>query len=189
MELTQWLRGFGLMKDGDSILDVGCGYGRLAISLAGRPVRYLGIEPDLDSLAFCKRAFEHWPHIQFQHMDLRHHFFNPDGAIDPLAYSFPLDEATADCVIFNSVFTHIEQIELCHRYLSESWRVLKPGGKCWTSWFRSPPNDVQSDYKRAVFREAEIIQLVKPFQVLHTHGGLSTARHDQWVLLLQKTDG
>jgi ubiquinone/menaquinone biosynthesis C-methylase UbiE len=176
----------GFWREGDTILDIGCGIGRLAIPLAMRDVRYIGVDPVAECVEFCRRVFAPWPNLRFVHIDLKNEFYNPDGTIDPLGLVFPAGDQSVDAVLFASVFTHLGTLEACTRYLDEALRVLKPGGRIGCSWFRSPPNPVCNDTSRTVFLECDIINLLKPFRVLHTESGLTDGYHDQWVMMLQK---
>jgi SAM-dependent methyltransferase len=176
----------GWWKAGDVILDIGCGYGRLAIPLTTHHVRYVGVEPMAAFGEFCRRAFAPWPQFRFVHADLRNEAYNPQGALDPGAFVFPAEDESVDVCVFSSVLTHIETLEAAAHYLAESRRVLSPGGRVGCSWFRSPPHEPSGDAVRTVFREADIVELVRPFRVLHTEGGLSDSYHDQWLMVLQK---
>lgn len=106
------LKSLGL-KPEDSIVDVGCGSGRLAKQLAGWLTgRYLGtdiLQPLLDH-AQAITARDDW------------RFVRTDGE------SIPAEDECADFVCFFSVMTHITH-EDTWRYLLEAKRVLKPGGK------------------------------------------------------------
>jgi SAM-dependent methyltransferase len=176
----------GLWREADTILDIGCGNGQLAIPLTTRDVRYIGVEPIAACVEFCRRVFAPWPNFRFVHVDLKNECYNPDGTINPLEFAFPVEDRSVDTILFASVFTHLGTLEVCKRYLDEALRVLKPGGRIGCSWFRSPPNTVCSDTSRTVFLEGDIINLLKPFRVLHTEGGLTDGHHDQWVMMLQK---
>ena len=178
----------GLVHDCAFIVDIGSGNGRLAIPLAERDVRYLGLEPKQACVDFCCRAFEPWPHIQFKYLDLWNPHYNPSGKIDPNKVSFPVADNSVDAVILHSVFTHLGRLETCERYLLETRRMLKPGGKCLCSWFRSPPHKLSDAAARTVFRESDIIELIKPFKAIYTRGGYS-GPNDQWDTLLEKPAG
>lgn len=79
----------GFWRDGDVILDIGSGNGRLAIPLTTRDVRYLGVEPIAACVEFSRRVFAPWPHIRFLHVDLHNECYNPGGTLDPLEFVFP----------------------------------------------------------------------------------------------------
>lgn len=106
------LRSLGL-ADGQFVVDVGCGSGRLAWQLAAEPeLRYLGTDvvPDLldHARALCRRP--DWSFVTV-------------GGI-----SIPCESSSADFVCFFSVFTHLTHDDT-FRYLREAKRVLKPGGR------------------------------------------------------------
>ena len=185
-EIIERARAVGFWREDDRILDVGCGNGRLAIPLTRHDVRYIGVEPIASCVEFCKRVFAPWPNFRFIHVDLKNETYNPGGTVDPLEFVFPVEGRSIDAILFASVFTHVGTLEVCKHYLDEALRVLKPTGHVGCSWFRSPPNAVCSNASRTVFREGDIINLLKPFRVLHTEGGLTDGHHDQWVMMLQK---
>lgn len=106
------LRGEGL-RDGSTVVDVGCGSGRLATKLARYPkLRYLGLDVVPELLDYARRKAGR-PDFRFEKVD---------------AARLPFDALVADFCVFFSVFTHILPEE-SYVYLEEAHRVLKPGGK------------------------------------------------------------
>ncbi len=106
------LRSLGL-TDGATVVDVGCGSGRLALPLSIMPgVSYLGTDLVPELLAHARRitARSDW------------RFERAKGL------TIPCRDGTADFVCFFSVLTHLRH-EDSFRYLSEAKRALKPGGK------------------------------------------------------------
>ncbi len=100
------------LRDGQSVVDVGCGSGRLAYQLSrNSKVAYIGCDvvPELLEYAssICNR--NEW------------RFAYTDGS------SIPADDASADFICFFSVFTHLTHEET-FKYFLESRRVLKHGG-------------------------------------------------------------
>lgn len=178
-------RSLGLLRAGDRVVDVGCGIGRMAILLAGQAIDYLGIDPNRHSVDLASRLFAPWPRIRFEHADVYNPVYNPSGKLDPRSWRFPVEPGTADFVIFASVFSHSSLLEVCEHYLKEALRILRPGGACGCTWFRSPPNEPSDDPNRTVFLEADIVNAIRPFRVLHSEGGASDAYHDQWILMLE----
>ena len=95
-----------------SIVDVGCGSGRLPIrikdSFCGK---YIGTDLFPEVLEYA-RAQVNCEHFEFIQVD---------------SCRIPIPAGWADIVTFFSVFTHLID-EDCFRYLSEAKRVTKPGG-------------------------------------------------------------
>ncbi|PTX92578.1 hypothetical protein DB354_14715 [Opitutus sp. ER46] len=108
----QLLESLGL-RDGQCVVDVGCGSGRLACQLAAyEHLRFMGFDVVPDLISYAKRLC----HRDDWEFDVT------DGARIRVA------DGTADFVCFFSVFTHLLQ-EDCYRYLQEAMRVLRPGGR------------------------------------------------------------
>jgi SAM-dependent methyltransferase len=93
-----------------SILDFGCGCGRLARMLKGFPGRLVGC--DIDA-----RHIE-WVNANLDYMSAVHTVPN-----QPL----PFAQDEFDCIISISVFTHLDE-QSQHLYLQELARCVKPGG-------------------------------------------------------------
>src|SRR6478609_4505133 len=136
VELAQLTLWYGLPVDG-SILDVGCGYGRLAMGFASGTDfrgRYQGFDILRKQIAWCREEFTPVePNYTFTHLDVRNARYNPKGKVDPTRLRFPAETASVDCVALFSVFTHFYRADI-ERYLTEIRRVLKPGGIAVTSW-------------------------------------------------------
>ena len=126
----------GLAADG-SLLDVGSGYGRLALGLLRSTDfrgRYVGFDILRKQIAWCQSAITTgYPKVQFRLLDIRNERYNPKGTIDPAVARFPAKSSAFDaCAVF-SVFTHLYQ-PVIRRYLAEIRRVLRPGGFAVTTW-------------------------------------------------------
>lgn len=181
------LKALGAWKDGDTIVDIGCGNGRLAIPLAELDVRYFGIDTIAESIGFCHQAFAEWSdRFHFEFCDVKNDFYNLYGKIAPDEFEVRHEDGSVDTVFLSSVLTHIGTESACERYLQESYRILRPSGKLYVTWFRSPPNEVSNSCERTVFPESFILNLVKGFTVEHTWGGLTQDYNDQWAMILRK---
>jgi SAM-dependent methyltransferase len=136
-ELAGLLTSSGL-TDTSSVLDVGCGYGRLALGLLhSTDYRgpYLGFDIQSRSIDWCSSAITPvFPSMRFVHLDVRNDRYNRKGTIDPTSMSFPARSASIDACALISVFTHFYRPDI-ERYLSEIRRVLKPGGFAVITWF------------------------------------------------------
>lgn len=107
-----------------TVIDVGCGSGRLASQLRTYLTgSYIGLDvvPDLYLYAQRLCARPDW------------RFYSAPGT------TIPEPEGSADFVVFFSVFTHLLHEET-YRYLAEAARTLRPGGKVVFSFleFRIP---------------------------------------------------
>jgi SAM-dependent methyltransferase len=176
----------GFFKTGSNILDLGCGNGRVPIALTEHPVRYVGVDPVKKSIEFCEKAFAEWPNFKFMFMDIKNESFNPEGTIDPAELTLPFPDFSFDNVICYSVFTHLQDIKVATRYIIEILRVLKEGGKLFCSWYRCPPNPLDTFVGRTVFLERDIMNLLQDFYFNETYGGTTPAYYDQWALFCTK---
>ena len=120
----------------DSVLDWGCGCGRLArqlIQQRQRPGRYVGIDLHRGMVQWCQRNLApHASGFEFRHHDVRNIGLNPSGTAEVLP--FPVGDRSSSLVIAWSVFTHVVQSAATF-YLGELARVLRPGGFAVTTWF------------------------------------------------------
>lgn len=118
------------------VLDIGCGLGRMAAPLSGflSGGSYHGFDVVRPAIESCRRRFAAFPDFHFDHVDVYNGKYNPQGRISPSEFRFPYTDASFDFAFAASVFTHMlpEDIE---RYLRESSRVLRPGGRLLATWF------------------------------------------------------
>ena len=107
------------LRPEQTLIDVGCGSGRLATQLRDfLGGLYVGIDivPELLEHARTLCARDDWKFERAPGLEI------------------PVESDSADFVTFFSVFTHLTHEET-YRYLQESHRVLKPGGKVVFSFF------------------------------------------------------
>ena len=138
----------------DSVLDFGCGCGRLARQLLQQerpPRRYLGLDLHAGLVRWCTenltpaaRAFE------FRHHDVFNLGFNPAGSRSPVA--FPVGDGSVSLFVAWSVFTHLLEADASF-YLRELARVLRPGGVAVTTWLLFSKRDfpVMQEFQNALF--------------------------------------
>lgn len=131
------MAGRGGLKKSDSVLDVGCGLGRMSYSLAyflSPQVRYEGFDANGTFIDVAKSTFNpHFPAFTFKHIDVYNGLYNPKGTVQS-DFSFPYEDGSFDFVFLTSVFTHMLAKDVKH-YLSEIQRVLKPNGTCFFTCF------------------------------------------------------
>jgi SAM-dependent methyltransferase len=98
------------LKAGMSLVDVGCGSGRLSSALDDLPLTYLGTDVVQELLDYAKTKAA--PDFRFvRHVDL----------------SVPAESGTVDMICAFSVFTHLQHTE-SYIYLADFLRALRPGG-------------------------------------------------------------
>jgi len=131
----------GLMPE-HSVLDIGCGLGRMALPLTryleARGLeggRYLGFDIGAEAVAWCRKTITPaYPNFTFVHLDGANDVYNPRGRIEPSRLTFPCQNGTIDFTILTSVFTHL-RLEAAAHYLRELARVLAPGGRVFATFF------------------------------------------------------
>jgi ubiquinone/menaquinone biosynthesis C-methylase UbiE len=130
------------LKPTDAVLDVGCGIGRMAAALTtalGREGSYDGFDIVPIGIRWCKTHIQsRHPNFRFQHADIFNSLYNPSGKLKASEYRFPYPDESFDLVMATSVFTHMLPHDV-ESYFAEIARVLKPGGRCLTSWLLRTP--------------------------------------------------
>lgn len=136
-QLAGILRRHGL-RDDHRLLDIGCGYGRLAAGLAtsGFGGTYVGFDILRKHIRWCRQNITPATagQYQFRHVDVRNSRYNPSGVILAQETRFPARGGQFDFASMFSVFTHFYEADI-RRYLEELRRVLRPGGIAVTTWF------------------------------------------------------
>jgi SAM-dependent methyltransferase len=128
---------FGELGPDERILDVGCGFGRLAVALTRhlRNGEYTGLDIDPRAIRWCLgHITPAHPNFWFAHADVANSHYNPRGRVSPEAYPFPCASASVDVAFASSLFTHLLPPAADH-YVWEMSRVLKPGGRVVATFF------------------------------------------------------
>jgi len=136
-EFFNYFKNYTKITPDDKVLDVGCGYGRLALpfreylSAGGE---YHGFEIIGNRIDWAKKNISNiHPNFHFKLVDVRNFIYSEEG-VPATSFKFPYDDNFFDLVFLNSVFTHMLPKDVDH-YLSEIKRVLKPGGRCLITYF------------------------------------------------------
>jgi SAM-dependent methyltransferase len=121
----------------DSVLDMGCGIGFLAVRLTkfitqgsydGFDVIPLAIDWASDHISRLH------PNFLFKHVDVFSKHYNPHGKLKPDEFSFPYEPASFSFMFGSSLFTHLLPSS-AERYLLEMARTMKTRGTGWVSAF------------------------------------------------------
>ena len=120
------------------ILDMGCGYGRIALELATRLAatqRYVGLDPHLDAIDWAAGNITPLhPNFTFAQVDISSKVYNADGTLDGSSFRFPFEDSSLDLVFMVSVLTHVD-IDTLTTYAREAARTLKPTGRLVATLF------------------------------------------------------
>lgn len=127
----------GLSQD-SSLLDVGCGPGRLAIGIiqrVGEIEKYRGVDVSEEFVRWGQRHItaEH-PNFQFVHIDVENRRYNPRGKGRDREFVFPFKDEEFDILTLYSVFTHM-LTDGVRSYLKDFRRILKPEGRIFLTAF------------------------------------------------------
>ena len=128
---------FGLTLDG-SVLDVGCGQGRLPIGILdrlGELRKYRGVDVDAVSVRWCQRyiARRHKT-FQFARINVKNPRYNRDGEKISDSFRFSFFDEEFDVIYLYSVFSHMDANDV-QGYLKEFGRILNPDGKIFLTAF------------------------------------------------------
>lgn len=134
-------RFLGYMRDAGlephmSVLDIGCGSGRIAAALAGylaEGATYDGFDVAADRVAWAADHIR-LPGFRFRHVRVRNALYSRDTDISAAAFTFPYEGASFDFAIATSLFTHLPADEM-KNYLCETSRVLAARGIFFSTWY------------------------------------------------------
>jgi len=110
------------VKEGDRVLDIGCGNGRLLDLFAGKKINYTGLD---NSAELVKEARRKYPAA---------------GFVVGEALCLPFEKESFDAVFSVAVLHHIPSGDYRRKFMEEIRRVLVPGGLAvvtvWNLWRR-----------------------------------------------------
>jgi SAM-dependent methyltransferase len=127
----------GLMPE-SSILDIGCGIGRLAVPLTNflnEKGSYDGFDIVKKGIDWCNKYITPgYPNFRFLHIDLKNDLYNNKTETEARSFVFPYKDDIFDCVVLTSVFTHMMPDDV-DNYIHQISRVMRSGGKCLVTFF------------------------------------------------------
>ncbi|HEY6549885.1 MAG TPA: class I SAM-dependent methyltransferase [Solirubrobacterales bacterium] len=123
----------------DRVLDIGCGYGRLAHALMRDPGfegTYLGVDILERPVQWCQEELSPRSsgRLEFRKIDVANARYNPHGATPGHLADLEIEPGSFDVVALISVFTHLDPSTAEH-YLDEIARALAPRGRAFISAF------------------------------------------------------
>lgn len=115
-EIVEWLEMQDLLRLDADVLDLGCGFGRVAAALAPRCRSVLGLDVSAGMIAEARRRFGHLRNVRFEQTGGRDLGGIADRALDLLLAidSFPYLVQAGPAVV--------------ERHLADAARSLRPGG-------------------------------------------------------------
>jgi SAM-dependent methyltransferase len=189
LEATRLRDKCGLDAHG-SVLDVGCGVGRLPIGLLleAPTVRYVGVDVDAHSIRWCQKHLER-PGFSFRRLDVRNNRYNPRGAELTGGFCFPFADHEFNAIYLYSVFSHMLTADV-GSYLKEFRRIIKPSGTLFFTAFveEGVPNVAENppDYRMAWNGALHCVRYERRFFESRLHvAGFKLSRFDYG----QETDG
>ena len=137
-EFLKHFTDLGGLKPNHKVLDIGCGIGRIALSLTGylsREGEYRGFDIIRDGITWCRENITpRYPQFHFEAIDIYNRTYNPRGKRSAADFKFPYHDDYFNFVYTTSVFTHMLPADM-ENYLAESARVMKRGGRCMHTFF------------------------------------------------------
>ncbi|MEO5822195.1 MAG: class I SAM-dependent methyltransferase [Vicinamibacteraceae bacterium] len=100
----------------DTVLEIGCGVGRVGTSLATRSARWIGADVSAEMLRHATSVLAGQRNVTLVLLN----------GVDLAG----IDDASVDVAYCTGVFMHLDEWER-YRYLAEAFRVLRPGGRVY----------------------------------------------------------
>jgi SAM-dependent methyltransferase len=149
----------GGLQPFESVLDIGCGIGRMAVPLTqyldSEKAFYEGIDPVNAGVEWCVHNItSSHPNFRFCRVDVAHELYNPGGAIAGHEIVLPFSDGKFDFVTMVSVATHLPEAEIS-AYAREIMRLLRPGGRLFLTAFIVAVGDPERQAARPRFSRGE----------------------------------
>ncbi len=120
-----------------TVLEIGCGQGRLATGLLRLigPLNYVGLDVHLPSIRWCREYIEkREPSYHFEHLDIFSERYNQSGKQIDENFKFNIKNACMDMIYIWGVFTNMDG-GVMKIYLKDLKRMLAPGGRVFFTAF------------------------------------------------------
>jgi SAM-dependent methyltransferase len=125
-----------IFGSGNNVLEVGCGFGWVAMALARTQETVVGVDVSAKAVDQACRESSNLSNVHFAVMEATHHLALPDGSFDAVVGIDFIEHLHPDDVV---------------PHLQEIWRVLRPGGAYYikTPSRLSGPSDLSRLAKQA----------------------------------------
>jgi ubiquinone/menaquinone biosynthesis C-methylase UbiE len=127
-------------KDGDSILDFGCGNGRLLELMADKSIKYWGVDVSNSLINLAQERY-YSKDINF-------------SKIDPRQISLPFEDNFFNAVYSIAVFHHLPSKKHRKDIIKELYRIAKPGGcviiTVWNLWQRKYIKNILKNWMQKI---------------------------------------
>lgn len=120
------------VSEGDTVLDVGCGLGRLLKWAAGSCKRAIGVDVSKEMLEKARKRLSGLRNVELKRL--------------PLSLRFPLSPKSVDFAYFYHVSEHLDR-EDTFRILREMKRCLRPAGRCLVQFALLDHPDNQLEFR------------------------------------------
>jgi ubiquinone/menaquinone biosynthesis C-methylase UbiE len=156
-DTTRYILNDGLMPKGGTLLEIGCGNGRMTMFLSPLFDKVIGTDISGEMIRQGKERVG-----RFENVEL----------LETTGYLIPVNEEDAlanDCidVVFSMhVFQHIKEMEMLKINMEQIYRVLKKGGICKVLFQLGTPNSTTSWWSGVELDEQAIRELCKQFTIL-----------------------
>jgi len=100
-EYARYFIDLGGLEPGQTMLDLGCGCGRMAFPLTGYLTsgRYIGIDVDAAAIRWAQENITtRHPQFSFTRIDVHHVSYNPGGVMRSDTLTLPVDTCSIDLV-------------------------------------------------------------------------------------------
>ena len=161
VEQINFLKSGNMLNAESSILDFGCGQGRLvnALEYSGTTIKsYTGIDTDERSISWCDKNLIYRNNYRFIHLPAYNEMYNKEAQG---LRKLPFEESEYDLVFLNSVFSHMlpNDIEF---YLNEFHRVLKDDGFVYiTAFIETNVPDVEENPENYISKTTGALHRVR----------------------------
>jgi 2-polyprenyl-3-methyl-5-hydroxy-6-metoxy-1,4-benzoquinol methylase len=113
-EVVGWLEGAGLLRPGAAVLDLGCGFGRVAAALSPRCRSVLGLDVSAGMVAEARWRHAGLPNTRFE--------------TTPGRDLSALPAAAFDLILAVDSFPYLVQAGVAEAHVADAARALRPGG-------------------------------------------------------------